>query len=92
MLVYEQILNILGGVPTIQRQRELNELNDITSNRYELLVTAVSGTIAGVLSWIIAIPFDVLKTIMQADAATKYDSMVHCIKINIEVHDKANMN
>lgn len=47
MLVYEKILNILGGIPTIQRQRELNEMNELVSNRYELLVTALSGTIAG---------------------------------------------
>lgn len=85
MLVYERILTILGGIPTIQRQREFNETNDLTSNRFEFLVTAMSGTIAGVLSWIIAIPFDVVKTIMQADASTKYESMVHCIKVNIEV-------
>lgn len=85
MLVYEKVLNILGGMPTIQRRRELNEINGVTSNRYELIVSAVSGTIAGVVSWILAIPFDVLKTIMQADAATKYDNMMHCIKVNIEV-------
>lgn len=85
MLVYEKVLNVLGGMPTIQRQRELNELSEVTSNRYELIVTALSGTIAGVVSWILAIPFDVLKTIMQADAATKYDSMAHCIKVNMEV-------
>ncbi|KAG4074319.1 hypothetical protein HA402_008728 [Bradysia odoriphaga] len=85
MLVYEKVLNILGGMPTIQRQRELNEMT-VTSNRYELIVTALSGTIAGVVSWILAIPFDVLKTIMQADAATKYDSMAHCIRVNIERH------
>lgn len=86
MLVYEKVLNVLGGMPTIQRERELNETNSVASNRYEFFVTAVSGTIAGVVSWILAIPFDVLKTIMQADAATKYESMFQCIKVNIEVY------
>lgn len=85
MLVYERVLNILGGLPSIQRQRELNDRKEFTSNRYEFLLTGLSGTIAGVLSWIIAIPFDVLKTIMQADASTKYENMFHCIKVNIEV-------
>lgn len=69
----------------IQKQRELNEKNQCSSNKYELFVTAVSGSIAGVFSWILAIPFDVLKTLMQADAATKYKSMLHCIEVNIEV-------
>lgn len=41
MLLYEKVL------ATIQRQREFNQKNDVTSDRYELLVTALSGTIAG---------------------------------------------
>lgn len=85
MLVYEKILDMLGGIPTIQRQRESNGMENVTSNRYELLITAMSGTLAGVASWILVIPFDVLKTIMQSDPATKYDSMLHCIKVNMEV-------
>ncbi|KAJ6639878.1 Solute carrier family 25 member 45 [Pseudolycoriella hygida] len=106
MLAYEKILQILRGTSTYQSQQELDRLNEVTSGRYELLLTSLSGAIAGllvalkpkprgdvnsylllgVLSWIIAIPFDVLKTIMQADAATKYESMFNCIKINFERH------
>ncbi|XP_055699424.1 solute carrier family 25 member 45 [Phlebotomus papatasi] len=87
MLAYEQILNIMGCLPYIQEQRRRNaemKLTSVNSN-LELMLTTVSGSIAGVLSWIFVIPFDVIKTIMQAEPNPYvYKNMFHCISVNVK--------
>lgn len=88
MLAYEQILYIMGCLPYIQEQRRRNaemKLTSVNSN-LELMLTTVSGSIAGVLSWIFVIPFDVIKTIMQAEPNPYvYKNMFHCISVNVKV-------
>uniref|UniRef100_A0A1B0DI32 Mitochondrial carrier protein n=1 Tax=Phlebotomus papatasi TaxID=29031 RepID=A0A1B0DI32_PHLPP len=89
MLAYEQILNIMGCLPYIQEQRRRNaemKLTSVNSN-LELMLTTVSGSIAGVLSWIFVIPFDVIKTIMQAEPNPYvYKNMFHCISVNVKCY------
>ncbi|GAB0090661.1 solute carrier family 25 member 45 [Sergentomyia squamirostris] len=87
MLAYEQILEILGSMAYVQEQRQRNAKKNLTSvnNRLELTLTTIAGSIAGILSWIFVIPFDVIKTIMQAEPNPNvYKNMIHCISVNVE--------
>lgn len=42
--------------------------------------TLMAGGFAGVFSWTLSLPFDVIKTRLQADGASKYAGMVDCVK------------
>ncbi|XP_055683335.1 solute carrier family 25 member 45 isoform X1 [Lutzomyia longipalpis] len=87
MLAYEQILNMLGCLPYVQEKRQQNAAKKLTSvnSNLELTLTTIAGSIAGVLSWIVVIPFDVIKTIMQAEPNPHvYRNMIHCIKVHVE--------
>lgn len=59
---------------------------------YEMLVRGrednvpvlfVAGGIAGMLSWAVTYPQDVIKSRMQADANGKYKGAVHCLKASL---------
>lgn len=47
-------------------------------------LTVLAGSLAGFCSWIVCIPFDVMKTKMQADDT--YTSSWHCVRDNYQRH------
>ena len=46
-------------------------------------VLFAAGGVAGVLSWAVTYPQDVIKSRMQADAANKYRGVTHCLKASL---------
>lgn len=53
----------------------------------EMSITIASGAIAGIMSWILVIPFDVMKTIIQAECGpNRYQNMRKFLKTNIKVN------
>lgn len=58
------------------RHHEANLRRDHDS----LALTVIAGSTAGVFSWMVVIPFDVMKTKMQADDT--YKSSWHCVQHN----------
>lgn len=55
------------------------------NSNVDIVMTTLAGAFAGVLSWVCVIPFDVVKTIMQAEQNAKYRSIYHCITMNFKV-------
>ena len=43
----------------------------------------VAGGVAGMLSWALTYPQDVIKSRMQADATNKYRGVAHCLKASL---------
>lgn len=53
---------------------------NIRRDRDSLALTVIAGSLAGIFSWTVVIPFDVMKTKMQADDS--YKSSWHCVRHN----------
>lgn len=84
MWVYEYLLEQ-------QRNQTLgtNNLKNVAhfkSNKIDPLQTAIAGAFAGMISWLPAIPFDVVKTRMMVEVNPKrFRSMWHCFGVIIAV-------
>lgn len=75
LVVTEQNLSYL---PDVQTRR-------VDARRVESFwLTVLAGSLAGILSWMVVIPFDVMKTKMQADDT--YTSSWHCVRENYTKH------
>lgn len=84
MLTYEQVSEFLNSAEWIQSKR--NENKSKNSHLVDMSVTIVSGATAGVMSWILVIPFDVLKTSMQVESdPDKYKSLRNCLETSTNV-------
>jgi Mitochondrial carrier protein len=77
MLVYDRMLNIESDVLDKQRKFVGGSGCGQINSHLEMTLTALAGATAGVLSWLFVVPFDVAKTVMQADF--RYKSMYHCM-------------
>jgi hypothetical protein len=56
------------------------------------LVVIMGGGVAGVVSWIVTYPQDVVKSRLQADSFgpdRKYQGPLHCIKVRARAHSTA---
>ena len=74
MFVYEYTLEKMRS-PSVQRSYHYKE------ESVEPLRTAVAGALAGMLSWLPGIPFDVIKTrMMTATNPNQYRNVWHCFK------------
>lgn len=73
MLSYVMILGFAANLEFVRRERWNNRANRIspTNNKLELMITTISGCVAGLMSWGFVIPIDVIKTMQQAEADPK---------------------
>lgn len=88
MLSYELVLNFAGKLDYVQELRAQNRAQNVSNinNTLEITLTTLSGSIAGILSWIFVIPCDVVKTVMQAELDPKrYKNMIKCTKHIVKV-------
>uniref|UniRef100_A0A1B0BSW8 Solute carrier family 25 member 45 n=1 Tax=Glossina palpalis gambiensis TaxID=67801 RepID=A0A1B0BSW8_9MUSC len=70
---------ISDSTPFVQQRREGRKKDE---SQVDLIVTTLAGAWAGILSWVCVIPFDVVKTIMQAEENRQYRSTRHCLVVN----------
>lgn len=70
MLSYVMLLGFAANLDYVRRERWNNRANKVspTNNKLELMITTISGCVAGLLSWGFVIPVDVIKTVQQAEA------------------------
>lgn len=65
------MLDYLATLDIVKKQRQIlkekNKSSVSLNNRLEMIVIAVSGAVAGVISWSFVVPFDVVKTTMQSE-------------------------
>lgn len=80
MVTFEQVGELLKSTEWIRTKRmEKRHLVDMS-------VTIVAGATAGVMSWILVIPFDVMKTSMQVQSdPDKYRSLRNTLETNTSV-------
>lgn len=73
MLSYVLLLGFAGNLEYVRKERWNNRANKVsmTNNRLELLITTISGCVAGLMSWGFVIPIDVIKTMQQAETDPK---------------------
>lgn len=78
MLVYEYLVEKLKHPTTaIEHHKQLN---------VNPMHIAIAGAVAGMTSWIPAIPFDVVKTRMMTEADPKrFRSLWHCFGLLLRV-------
>uniref|UniRef100_A0A2M4CZE1 Putative small calcium-binding mitochondrial carrier n=1 Tax=Anopheles darlingi TaxID=43151 RepID=A0A2M4CZE1_ANODA len=83
MYVYEYMLEI---------ERRLHRLNNERAagasigGALQASLIATAGAVAGIASWLFIVPFDVVKTVMQAETdPTVHKSMMHCFRSLIKV-------
>ncbi|XP_030247011.1 solute carrier family 25 member 45 isoform X2 [Drosophila navojoa] len=81
MLVYRHASHYMENSDFVRKHRKPS--NAINMN---LLITTFAGAWAGVLSWVCVIPFDVVKTIMQADENHKFRGIMHCVQVNYRAY------
>lgn len=81
MLVYRQAADYLDNTEFVRRRRARPDGSNIN-----LIVTTFAGAWAGILSWVCVIPFDVVKTIMQADENHKFRGIMHCVRVNYRAY------
>lgn len=91
MLTYEYVNRLLDDTNWVKakRRENMSETQVYPNNNYwiEMCVTIASGAIAGVMSWILVIPFDVMKTIIQAPSdPVEYRSMQSLYKTKRNVN------
>ncbi|KAL9892390.1 solute carrier family 25 member 45 isoform X1 [Glossina fuscipes] len=79
MLAYRHTTKFLDSTPFVQQRREGRKKDE---SQVDLIVTTLAGAWAGILSWVCVIPFDVVKTIMQAEENRQYRSTRHCLVVN----------
>lgn len=95
MLSYEYMIRVLDDVTWINAKRREHKCKSHKSfvcpnnNCFtEMCVTTAAGSVAGLLSWMFVIPFDVMKTIMQSQSdPNKYPKMRHVVKAKTNVSD-----
>lgn len=83
MLVYKKTINYLDNDDFIRQCRVYYRSKD--SDPVTMVVTTLAGAFAGVFSWVCVIPFDVVKTLMQAERTVNYISIRQCITVNVKV-------
>lgn len=81
MMVYRQAADYLDNTQFVRRRRARPDGSNIN-----LIVTTFAGACAGILSWVFVIPFDVVKTIMQADENHKFRGIMHCVRVNFRAY------
>ncbi|XP_055588205.1 solute carrier family 25 member 45 isoform X2 [Uranotaenia lowii] len=82
MLVYEYILGIEERLHRLKRDNKRG-----VGNRYEASLIGTAGAVAGVVSWIIIVPFDVVKTVMQTETSTtNQPSMMESFRYLVRTH------
>lgn len=90
MLVYQHTTQLLDKTEFIRRRRQssrtplIGEEEDAGSS-IDFVVTTLAGAWAGILSWVCVIPFDVVKTIMQAEENRNHRSIRQCLMHNYQV-------
>ncbi|XP_054726514.1 solute carrier family 25 member 45 isoform X2 [Anastrepha obliqua] len=85
MMVYRQTVDFLEKTPLVQKRRH-ERLNKNENSNVDFLVTTLAGAWAGILSWVCVIPFDVVKTIMQAESKKQYRNIKHCLVKNFKLY------
>ncbi|XP_061397073.1 solute carrier family 25 member 45-like [Musca vetustissima] len=81
MLAYRYTTTYLDQTEFVQARRRLRSEDD---TQVDFVVTTLAGAWAGILSWVCVIPFDVVKTIMQAEENRQYRSIWHCLNKNFK--------
>lgn len=73
MLSYVTLLGFAANLKYVRNQRWQNRANKVslTNNKLELMITTISGCVAGLMSWAFVIPIDVIKTVQQAETDPK---------------------
>lgn len=84
MLAYRDTTKFIDRTEFIQNRRRLRKEDE---GKLDFLVTTLAGAWAGILSWVCVIPFDVVKTIMQAEESSKYQNIWHCLSNNFKVNE-----
>lgn len=95
MLTYEcmnQFLDDFDWMKAKRREYKCNShMGSACTNKncfVEMFISTTSGAIAGVMSWILVIPFDVMKTITQAQSdPDKQRNMRSLLKTKRNVSD-----
>lgn len=89
MLVYEYLLEKQRN-QTLQHIVDSNiNVDHYKSGNIDPMHTAIAGAFAGMISWLPAIPFDVVKTRMMVEVNPKrFRSMWHCFNVIITVNIK----
>lgn len=82
MLGYRYTTTYLDQTEYVQERRRQRSDED---TKVDFVVTTLAGAWAGILSWVCVIPFDVVKTIMQAEENRQYHSITHCLVKNFQV-------
>ncbi|KAL1400716.1 hypothetical protein pipiens_006998 [Culex pipiens pipiens] len=78
MLVYEYMIAIEKRLHHIRQDRKAGTIG----SPYEASLVATAGALAGVVSWMFIVPFDVVKTVMQSETdPTVHKSMMHCFRM-----------
>ncbi len=49
------------------------------ADKHGAFASIVSGGLAGVISWLVMAPTDVVKSLIQADVSNKYRGIMHCV-------------
>lgn len=82
MLVYEYMIAIEKRLHHIRQDRKAGTIG----SPYEASLVATAGALAGVVSWMFIVPFDVVKTVMQSETdPTVHKSMMHCFRMLVRV-------
>lgn len=89
MLVYQKTIQFLNNDDFILKCRRHYQTKD--SDPVDMVVTTLAGAFAGVLSWVCVIPFDTVKTLMQAERMVNYISIRQCITVNVKVRFFVNL-
>lgn len=87
MMVYEYMLGIEERMHRLKRDRYGGgTVVPVVSSPYEASLIAAAGAIAGIVSWMFIVPFDVVKTVMQSETnPTVHKNMLHCARMLVEV-------
>ncbi|XP_036673412.1 solute carrier family 25 member 45 isoform X1 [Drosophila suzukii] len=81
MLAYRQGIDYMDRRDFVRRRRSQSDGSSVN-----ILVTTLAGAWAGVISWVCVIPFDVVKTLMQADENHRYRGIFHCVKVQYRAY------
>lgn len=89
-VVYDTMYETSNGiefVKNIRTQSQQQQASNGLAIRFEVLLTSVAAITASVLSWVLITPFDVLKTIMQAEINPNiHSSMFESIAVLVRTH------